>query len=440
MAFNGSGVFQRLYNWTNDAAANIKIRADRMDNEMNGMATGLSTCITKDGQTTVTANLPMAGFRHTGVGSGTSRTDYTRLDQAQDGKLAWVDGGGTSDAITASYGIPITALVDGQLCFVRATAANATTTPTFSPNSLTARTIVKTGGDALVVGDIAGDGHELILRYDLTNTRWELLNPATTVVKNNFAASAAPASGDDSGDGYSAGSMWVNTSTDTFYVCVDSTLGAAVWRGSDEIIAAGSAGVVVKNSAGATVATLGSAATANVSFAGAVNITGDLGMTGKVNTAATASGGAGLNIPHGTAPSSPTNGDLWSTTSGSFSRINGVTRRCDTFGLEFTSTDQTITSGGALTLAHSLGVAPKIVICQLVCQTGEAGYTAGDVLDFPNGPVGTANKGLSVVGDSTNINIRFGGAASSFDVLDKSSGAAAALTNANWKLRVKAWA
>lgn len=182
MAFNGSGVFVRLYSWVNDAAANIKIRADRMDNEMNGFSTGLSTCITKDGQTTITNNLPMAGFRHTGVGAGNSRTDYTRLDQAQDGKLAWVDGGGTADAITASYTIPITAPTEGQLCCVRATAANSTTTPTFAPNGSTARTIVKNGGQALVAGDIAGDGHELELRYDLANTRWELMNPRVTSI------------------------------------------------------------------------------------------------------------------------------------------------------------------------------------------------------------------------------------------------------------------
>jgi len=180
MAFNGSGVFQRLYNWVNDAAANIKIRADRMDNEMNGFATGLSTCITKDGQTTVTANLPMATFRHTGVGNATARNQYSSFAQLQDGNAAWVDGGGTADAITASYSIPITALVDGQMCYVRATAANATTTPTFSPSALTARTIVKNGGQALAAGDISGDGHELILRYDLANTRWELMNPKTS--------------------------------------------------------------------------------------------------------------------------------------------------------------------------------------------------------------------------------------------------------------------
>lgn len=177
MAFNGSGVFNRIYNWQNDAAANIKIRADRMDAETDGIATGLSTCITKDGQTTITADLPMAGYNHTGVGVATARNHYSALSQVQDGKVNWIDGGGTVDAITAAYSIPITALVDGQLCFVRATGANATTTPTFSPNALTARVIVKTGGVALVAGNIKGDGHELILRYDLANTRWELINP-----------------------------------------------------------------------------------------------------------------------------------------------------------------------------------------------------------------------------------------------------------------------
>lgn len=189
MAFNGSGVFQRLYNWVNDAAASIKIRADRMDAEMDGFAQGLSTCITKDGQTTITANLPMSTYRHTGVGAATSRTDYARFDQVQDGKTNWVDAGGTADAITAAYSIPLTTLVDGQLCHVRAGAANATTTPTFSPNGITARTIVKEGGSALVAGDIAGAGHELILRYDLSNTRWELLNPKPATISTEFSDS-----------------------------------------------------------------------------------------------------------------------------------------------------------------------------------------------------------------------------------------------------------
>lgn len=48
---------------------------------MDGMATGLSTCITKDGQTTVTANLPMGTYRHTGVSDAQSSTDYASYGQ-----------------------------------------------------------------------------------------------------------------------------------------------------------------------------------------------------------------------------------------------------------------------------------------------------------------------------------------------------------------------
>lgn len=44
-------------------------------------------------------------------------------------------------------------------------------------------------------------------------------------------------------------------------------------------------------------------------------------------TQASAAGIAGVNIPHGTAPTSPTNGDMWTTTAGAFIRINGVTKQ-----------------------------------------------------------------------------------------------------------------
>lgn len=179
MPYNGSnGTFTRLYNWQQDRDANIRIRADRMDAEDDGFATGLSTAICKDGQTTPTANLPMGGFRHTNVSDGASRTQYASVGQLQDGVTTWVDAGGTADAITAAYDPALTALVDGMLLGVRAAAANATETPTFSPNALTAHTIVKRAGLALCPGDIAGAGHDLLLRYDEANTRWMLLNPS----------------------------------------------------------------------------------------------------------------------------------------------------------------------------------------------------------------------------------------------------------------------
>jgi len=47
--------------------------------------------------------------------------------------------------------------------------------------------------------------------------------------------------------------------------------------------------------------------------------------TGLFLTPASASGGAGLRLPHGAAPSSPTDGDIWTTTAGLYVRINGGT-------------------------------------------------------------------------------------------------------------------
>jgi hypothetical protein len=60
MSYNGSGVFARIYNWAVDRDAGVKIRADRLDTEFDGVATGLSTAICRDGQSTTTAVIPFA--------------------------------------------------------------------------------------------------------------------------------------------------------------------------------------------------------------------------------------------------------------------------------------------------------------------------------------------------------------------------------------------
>lgn len=187
MPYNGSGTFTRVYNWVTDKNSAINITASRVDTEDTGFATGLSTCICKDGQTTITANLPMGGFVHTGVGNATARTNYAVVGGVQDSLYNWVAGGGTADAITATYSPAVTALVDGMELDFRATAANATTTPTFSPNGLTAHTIKQLGGNALVAGNIPAANYEAKVRYNLANTRWELMNPCVVSITGNAA-------------------------------------------------------------------------------------------------------------------------------------------------------------------------------------------------------------------------------------------------------------
>jgi len=173
MPYNGSGVFQRLYTWVNDAASNIKIRADRIDNEMNGFATGLSSAITKDGQTTITANLPMATYRHTNVGDAVNRNEYATFGQVLDGKGSWAASvGGTADVITVSFSPVFSSYVTGMEISFVSTGAN-TGAVTLNVDSLGAKAVTKNGTTALVAGDIPS-GAVVSMRYD--GTRFQLLN------------------------------------------------------------------------------------------------------------------------------------------------------------------------------------------------------------------------------------------------------------------------
>lgn len=105
----------------------------------------------------------------------------------------------------------------------------------------------------------------------------------------------------------------------------------------------------------------------------------------------------------------------------------------------FTSSDQTITAAGALTIAHGLGYVPGEVWSQLVCQADEAGYTAGQVVSVGGSQtvsvIAVQNDGFSSIVDSTNLTIRYGSDASTFTIPHATTGAATAITNSKWKCR-----
>jgi len=93
---------------------------------------------------------------------------------------------GTADAIVAAFSPAITSTTLASATTtltVRATAANVTTAPTFTPNSgvVAVASIVKGANQALVAGDIAGAGHWITLQWDATLSKWVLLNPAKGV-------------------------------------------------------------------------------------------------------------------------------------------------------------------------------------------------------------------------------------------------------------------
>lgn len=53
---------------------------------------------------------------------------------------------------------------------------------------------------------------------------------ATNVVKSKFDATSAPTVNNDTDEGYTVGSRWLDVTNDKSYVCLDNTDGAAVWH------------------------------------------------------------------------------------------------------------------------------------------------------------------------------------------------------------------
>lgn len=105
----------------------------------------------------------------------------------------------------------------------------------------------------------------------------------------------------------------------------------------------------------------------------------------------------------------------------------------------FASGERSITSGGALTIAHGLGEIPRNVWGRLVCKTAEHGYAVDDeVYVSTHGAVGGTDQGISIVPDATNLNVRFGSAGSPLVVMNKTTGAGSGITPANWRLKL--WA
>jgi len=111
------------------------------------------------------------------------------------------------------------------------------------------------------------------------------------------------------------------------------------------------------------------------------------------------------------------------------------------FAKSFTSSDQVITAAGSLTIAHGLGAVPFDTAAFLINQTAEGGYSIGDVLKVDANPHGdgAVNRNTAVTLDVTNLNVRFGSDASTYTIIRKDTGASFAITNVNWKLRLKAW-
>ena len=113
------GTFNVIYTWVNDLAAGIYVRADKMDVQEADFATALSNCLTRDGQSLPTVDIPMGGFKFTGLGNGVSTTDSVTYAQVFNSPVFT----GTPAAPTAAVGTNTTQLA--TTAFVVNTAMSA---------------------------------------------------------------------------------------------------------------------------------------------------------------------------------------------------------------------------------------------------------------------------------------------------------------------------
>lgn len=175
MPYDGSnGIFTTLYNFVTDASNGIKILASRVQGQCNDIATGLTTALTKDGQTTPTANLPMGGFIHTNVGNASARNNYAVTSQVQDGSYVWTGTLSGTDTYTGTLSPAIVTYTTGAKYRSYVTNAN-TGAATVNLNSLGAKSFKKNGSAALTAGDIPAAS---IIEYAYDGTNFQLLNVA----------------------------------------------------------------------------------------------------------------------------------------------------------------------------------------------------------------------------------------------------------------------
>jgi microcystin-dependent protein len=149
MPFNGSGAFTLSDSIENGTLGD----ASEVQNILVDIGSGFSNCLTKDGQQTVTNDIPMNGFSFTGMGPGAARTDSATIANMQDDTGVFVSSVSGSNAITLSPSPAISAYTVGQK-FRFIVATTNTSSVTVAISGLAAKSVHSRSGSALLAGDL----------------------------------------------------------------------------------------------------------------------------------------------------------------------------------------------------------------------------------------------------------------------------------------------
>jgi hypothetical protein len=178
MGYNGSGTF--VINSTGQPVVTGTVISSTAFNALTAdLATGLSTALTKDGQTTPTANLPMGTFKFTGLSAGSAATDSANIAQVQNSFGSFLTVSGT-DTITATVSPSLTAYASGQM-FAFVAANTNTGAVTINISTLGAKAITKNGNTALSAGDLTAN-YLFVIVYD--GTQFQVVGVSATTFTN----------------------------------------------------------------------------------------------------------------------------------------------------------------------------------------------------------------------------------------------------------------
>lgn len=164
----------------NPVTAGNTIEASWANTTLSDIATGLSTAILKDGTQTLTANIPMGGFKLTGLAAGSSANDSVRMAQLQGNSASYLTGTAGTNTITANGSPTVTGLTTGQrFSFIPAnTNTGATTLQIDSTSALN----VYWNNAAMVGGELRQNVPVTVL-YD--GTQYQLI--ASGAMANTYA-------------------------------------------------------------------------------------------------------------------------------------------------------------------------------------------------------------------------------------------------------------